>query len=212
MEKKRYKELGQRLTAARLQKGLKQKDVAKIIGVHDNLISYYENGERRPNVDQYVQMAELFDVSVEYLLGLSDIPTSDKNLQFVCDYTGLSKSAVLILNHNKRERAHYLNTFVDGFIHLCNENEGLIVNHGVLSDSLWEANDYINNQPNKQSDVSIQFKESLSEDFLYFQVLQYKLSLAFNKYLNDSETEKILNNLGRYLDYCSISNDDTQSE
>lgn len=91
---KRYEMYGQRLSVARKKAGLMQKDVAKFLGVKDNIVSYYENGDRIPTVEQYTKLAKFFGVSADYLLCLSDAKTNDKDLQYVCDYTGLSAEAI----------------------------------------------------------------------------------------------------------------------
>lgn len=96
---KRYEMYGQRLSEARKKAGLMQKDVAKFLGVKDNIVSYYENGDRIPSVEQYTKLAEFFGVSADYLLCLSDAKTNDKDLQFVCDYTGLSDSNINYLHY-----------------------------------------------------------------------------------------------------------------
>ena len=57
-------------------------------------ITKHYNGDREVNSDFIVRYAKFFNVSADYLLGLSDAPTSDKELQGVCDYTWLSPNAV----------------------------------------------------------------------------------------------------------------------
>lgn len=41
-----------------------------------------------------VKIAESLNVSVDYLVGLENEPTNDKDKQFVCEYTGLSLKAI----------------------------------------------------------------------------------------------------------------------
>lgn len=63
----KYKEL-------RLQHGFTQEYVAEAIGV--SMITYirYENGERQVKVPELLALAQLYHVSVDYILGLSDSP------------------------------------------------------------------------------------------------------------------------------------------
>lgn len=91
---KKYRQYGYRLAEARTRAGLMQKEVAKHLGVKDNVISYFENGDRLPSVEQYKELSKLFNVSADYLLGISEAKTNDKDLQFVCDYTGLSADSI----------------------------------------------------------------------------------------------------------------------
>lgn len=57
------------LKAARKAKGLTQVEVARAIGLTQNGYSYWENGKAKIDRDQLLKLANLFDVSVDYLLG-----------------------------------------------------------------------------------------------------------------------------------------------
>lgn len=91
---KKYRQYGYRLAEVRTKAGLMQKEVAKHLGVKDNVISYFENGDRLPSVEQYKELSKLFNVSADYLLGLATDFTTDDKLKFVCNYTGLSAEAI----------------------------------------------------------------------------------------------------------------------
>jgi transcriptional regulator with XRE-family HTH domain len=60
----------------RLRKGLTQSEVATALGVSSVVYSRYENGKRQPSIDTLVQMADIFGVTVAYLLGRQDIEDS----------------------------------------------------------------------------------------------------------------------------------------
>ena len=60
----------------RLQQGLTQADVAAALGVSSVVYSRYETGTRQPSIDILVQMADIFGVTVDYLLGRQDITDS----------------------------------------------------------------------------------------------------------------------------------------
>lgn len=59
----------EQLKILRKQKGLYQKDVANFLGVDRTTYVKYENGVSEPDNDTLVKLAELFNVSVDYLLG-----------------------------------------------------------------------------------------------------------------------------------------------
>lgn len=61
-----------RLKELRVSKNLGQKEVGVIIGVSDSSIRKYETGERTPNPDALAKLAEFFNVTVDYLIGVSD--------------------------------------------------------------------------------------------------------------------------------------------
>lgn len=64
---------GDRLKSLRIHKKYTQEECAKFINVHKGTISNWENGYRFPDEDILFKLADLFDVSLDYLLGRSDI-------------------------------------------------------------------------------------------------------------------------------------------
>jgi transcriptional regulator with XRE-family HTH domain len=58
-----------RLKGARKLAGLSQGHVAKILGLHRPSVSEMEAGNRRVSADELARLAEIYDVSVAWLLG-----------------------------------------------------------------------------------------------------------------------------------------------
>lgn len=65
-------EVGKRLKELRLQMKLSQRDVAKQLGVAQPVYQRFEKGIYECNYAQLVALADIFDVSVDYLLGRKD--------------------------------------------------------------------------------------------------------------------------------------------
>lgn len=65
-------ELSERLRQLRLDKRLRQDQVAALIGVSKGAVSAYENDIRQPSYDVLIRLANLYRVSTDYLLGRSD--------------------------------------------------------------------------------------------------------------------------------------------
>lgn len=65
-------EFYEKLKIIRKEKGLKQKEVAKIIGVSETCYAGYEQGYREPDFRTLKKLVVFFDVSADYLLGLED--------------------------------------------------------------------------------------------------------------------------------------------
>ena len=63
-----------RLKDARKAKGLTQTEVAQYIGIGQGGYSYWESGRSKIDSHSLSRLAELFDVSVDYLLGNDDTP------------------------------------------------------------------------------------------------------------------------------------------
>jgi transcriptional regulator with XRE-family HTH domain len=61
-----------RLKALRLEKKMTQEELGKKINVTKVSVSGYESGNRSPDTDTLQKIAQVFDVSVDYLLGRTD--------------------------------------------------------------------------------------------------------------------------------------------
>lgn len=63
-----------RLKELRKAHKISQVSLAKVIGVTQQAISYYESGKDIPSLDVLLRLADFFDVSLDYLVGRSDDP------------------------------------------------------------------------------------------------------------------------------------------
>ncbi len=63
-----------RLKDLREDRDLSQNDIAKLLGTTRQQVSKWETGVQMMGVDKYVKLAEYYNVSVDYLLGLIDYP------------------------------------------------------------------------------------------------------------------------------------------
>lgn len=74
---------GQRLRRLRENKELTQRKLGMILGVTNGTVSSWERGSRDPDTAVLRKMAELFHVSTDYLVGLTDDPFAyNKSLPF----------------------------------------------------------------------------------------------------------------------------------
>lgn len=64
--------IGERLTVLRRKHNMTQNDLAEKLSISQHSVSKYERDEVEPNDQTKIAIATLFDVSVDYLLGLSD--------------------------------------------------------------------------------------------------------------------------------------------
>lgn len=63
---------GKRLRELRIDKGMKLKDVAEALNVTVRSVNRYEDGTREPSLDILTGFCKLYNVSADYLLGLTD--------------------------------------------------------------------------------------------------------------------------------------------
>ncbi|MFI3165066.1 MAG: helix-turn-helix transcriptional regulator [Bacillota bacterium] len=61
-----------KLRTLRVQAGKTQKDIAREIGITHQSFQAYESGSAFPTLENLCKLAILFDVSTDYLLGLSE--------------------------------------------------------------------------------------------------------------------------------------------
>ena len=66
------KVFAERLTQLRKSRGLSQATLAKDISVRLGIICYWETGKSDPTAPKIVKVAKYFNVTADYLLGLSD--------------------------------------------------------------------------------------------------------------------------------------------
>lgn len=67
--------IGERLYDLRKDAGMTQDELAKLLKISKHSISAYERDKNEPPDSIKIAIARLFNVSVDYLVGLSDIPT-----------------------------------------------------------------------------------------------------------------------------------------
>ncbi len=61
-----------RLKDLRVNANFTQRQIAEMLGMKQQSYMRYENNTGEPNLDTVVKLCEIFDVSSDYLLGISD--------------------------------------------------------------------------------------------------------------------------------------------
>lgn len=64
----------ERLKQLQKEQNLLKKDISKAVGISVMAYYRYETGERTPTLDTLIAFADLFHVSIDYLVGRSDDP------------------------------------------------------------------------------------------------------------------------------------------
>ena len=65
----------ERLSLLRKQAAISQKQLGEVSGLSNKAICTLENGTRETSFEKLVLLAEYFQVSTDYLLGITDDPT-----------------------------------------------------------------------------------------------------------------------------------------
>lgn len=75
--------------------------LASHLGCTSQAVNQYKLGSAFPKTENLIKIADYYGISVDYLLGITDIPNRDTNLQSVNMLTGLSVGAICKLNEMK---------------------------------------------------------------------------------------------------------------
>jgi len=65
--------LAKRLQELRKEKEFSQKQVADLLQVSTTGYANWEQGHRKPDIDGLIMLCKFFNVSSDYLIGLSDV-------------------------------------------------------------------------------------------------------------------------------------------
>jgi transcriptional regulator with XRE-family HTH domain len=88
-----------RLRELRTEKNLSLRELAEKLELSYSSVGKYERDEAQPSFDILFKLADFFDVSIDYLIGYTDIRTKELTIQNISKQTGLSENAVRELKH-----------------------------------------------------------------------------------------------------------------
>lgn len=74
-----------RLKYLRNEHNITQPQLAQIMNVSKGAIGHWEAGTREPSIDTVYRLAHLFDVSVDYMMGLSDFRREDEAIDYMLE-------------------------------------------------------------------------------------------------------------------------------
>ena len=82
-----------RIKQLRVEAGILQADLAQQLKVRQNTVSTWETGRSEPDLDALRELSRIFGVSIDYILGNTDI----KNPLTSEDMSGLTEKQIKIL-------------------------------------------------------------------------------------------------------------------
>lgn len=78
---------GSRLLKARKSKGISQEELAKKLGTKGPAIGRYERDAMKPSIEAAAKMAQLLEVSLDWLVGHTDLELDKKMIQRIQEVT-----------------------------------------------------------------------------------------------------------------------------
>ena len=94
----KYPKFAQRLSDLMGAKSENDEALGKAVGVSQQAINQYRKKIAFPKMETLLTLADHFECSLNYLVGLSDVPSTDPRVEYICEYTGLSQDAVELLH------------------------------------------------------------------------------------------------------------------
>ncbi|MEM9680510.1 MAG: helix-turn-helix transcriptional regulator [Bacteroidota bacterium] len=82
---------GERLASVRKSKKISQDELAKAIGAHAPVIGRYERGEVKPSIEVATNIADALSVSLDYLVGSTDLLLDKSILNRIIEVQKLSE-------------------------------------------------------------------------------------------------------------------------
>lgn len=100
---------GERLRYLREERELRQQDVAESMNISTRMIGYYESNQHFPSDAQMIiALANFFDVSLDYLFGISNVKNGEELTEFNSLFAALSeedkKSALDYISYLKNRQ------------------------------------------------------------------------------------------------------------
>lgn len=97
-----------------------QQDLADKLGSSKSVIGLYENETRKPSMEVLIKLSEIFNCSIDYLLGKSDVRNHGQQIDDVLNEAmiGMSKEEYEALNETQKKQIRDFAIFVK------NQNEG----------------------------------------------------------------------------------------
>jgi transcriptional regulator with XRE-family HTH domain len=81
--------LGQQITTLRKKKGISQADLGKRVETSGDIIGRYERDEVKPSIEVVIRMADALEVSLDFLVGKTDLELDSSTLNRIREVTAL---------------------------------------------------------------------------------------------------------------------------
>lgn len=172
---------------------LKYRQMADILGCDTSLVTKKYNGDRQITLDDVVKLAKHFNVSSDYLLGLTNVANKlktadDVAVRMCCDYTNINKINVKSLNKQKNT---YTIDFINDVITCLIARSNYVITYFEKS---FELNSIFALEEFNEDKIDI-LENKISTLCDELMIIRYRLSRAF-EHLLDNE------NFADYESHC----------
>lgn len=187
-----------RIKEVRLEKHKTQKDLAKLLNVSEQAISYYEKALREPPLKSWVKLADYLGVPVSYLQGLSNINYDNKKERYE-----KYKASHPKLDWEKTDSSKTIVPIDMSDLQLMVRDDTL-KNFEIISSAFLQMSDTLFPEQTKE----LKKKLSNMDEYRASDLVHY-ITLTFTLLLDDSsKRDKLISLLNDY-DLELMDNDDT---
>ena len=189
-------EFSKRLKKLRLSKGLSQKELADMLNIGRTTVCGYEQGKIVPKQDGLLELSKIFNVSTDYLTGVSNNPKPINDSMSDVSYLLKTIHNVLLDNDNTKilyegkQLSKNEISFIEQLIQQLQNNIDMLIQMDVnVTDTETTPDNYdrwdktcvkVINQPTKESKNSTIVRSELADDFS--KDISEKLSDKENEY------------------------------
>ena len=106
---------------------------SKKMGISYQTFMKYVNGTASPNISNLFKMAKYYNVSVDYLVGVSNAKPINLKKNFICEYTGLNEETVDQLNNCIAFNELFIK-FIEMLINKTTTNDTILVDFTEINE------------------------------------------------------------------------------
>lgn len=208
--------IGERIKQCRRKKGLTQADVAEKLHVKRQIIGYYEKSQRTPNAEDLAFLAQEFDTTVDYLLGLTNYE-KDPSPEAITmhKYTGIDENIIEYYHDRKRDLDDNPENdpvyMLESPIRLVNsllsvdefyDVEEVFLQYTERKNDLKKAIEEFKGSPNVDTDPFVESFSKVRQCLELFQLSHYQLMKTIERaFLAFDEYESMIDLVGTYFPY-----------
>lgn len=201
-----------------------QEEIAGKVNTSRQNVGNWLNGKSKPDIYALAEISKGYGVSVDWLLGLTDVKTNDTTLSGVCEYTGLNEKSLQYIENiktldniraqqNVNKKYSYIDT-LNILIEALNFNGDILLTiNSMVNSNMLDDRDTEDEVIEKLSQYDDKSYEQVS-DFYKWLSTKYTLVDEYSRVqlskntLRERFSDLIINITDTYDDYCSIEDTD----
>lgn len=192
--------LGSRIKKERENLNLSREDLAKKLGVSYSAIAMYEQGNREPNNEIILKMCEIFNCTIDYLMGKSIYRTSQEELKNYLkkeiEEDLIKNLKALELDENELEQA--ITAFLDNYIYISDEPTSIQI-YDMEDSVVYYAYEllvkYYFKLIDKETSILLNEPKKLSNKQDIFEKAEELAWIKMKNLINDLDKNKVISNL-----------------